>query len=60
MSETTIRRKLAGMGFRLSCKTFPLACGYSEKRYAIVDENTVIVTGGFTMSLEDVASWITE
>ena len=66
MTERTLRKKLAKMGYRLSSRTTTIFVDPSTKepvkvkRYAIVDENNFLIAGEYTMFLKDVENWVKE
>ena len=60
MNESTARKKLEKMGYKLTKRTAPSVFGGFEKetKYSIIDANNVLIAGDYVMDLDDVEKWI--
>ena len=61
-SEKALRNRLARQGLRLSKRFIPImGVGNSlvkEPRYAVIDSNNCLVSGEWTMTLNDLQEWV--
>lgn len=47
-------------GYYLKRRAFPTPGNGAEKRYAIVNQDNLLIAGEYTMSLDDVEKWVLE